>query len=136
MSNNNEPLRVYWDACVFLSYLQAQPDRIAILDDIWREVGDTNGKIISSVLSMVEVSYANGKEIGDLDALWANPCVEVVELNPVTARRARTILNQSLSDNRKLKVADCIHLATAEWVNQQWRDNIFTFARWPDHPNQ
>ena len=43
---------VYWDSCVFLSYINADPGRIDILDAILDDTHKSNGesKIVTSML--------------------------------------------------------------------------------------
>ena len=44
---------LYWDSCVFLSYINADPGRIDTLDTILDEIYKSNGemKIVTSILT-------------------------------------------------------------------------------------
>jgi hypothetical protein len=60
---------VYWDACVFIDYLQKAPSRIAVLDSIVAEARNGQLLLVTSTLSMVEVAFAEGeRRQGALDA--------------------------------------------------------------------
>lgn len=119
---------IYWDSCVFLSYLAKQPERIAVLDAVWNEIAESSDtRILTSILSVTEVSYvADGAtELAssasfeeDIEALWNDPLVEVVEFNPAIARLARDLIRRNRLRPGKPKVIDAIHLATAQWVDR------------------
>ncbi len=121
--------RIYWDSCVFISYLQNDPDRADTIAQILDEVDAADDRIITtSQLSLVEEAYVETeKEAGELDeevlanieALWSSTVLEVVELNPLVARIARDLLRQSVVLGRRLRPADAIHIATAKWVEAQ-----------------
>ena len=51
---------IYSDACVFLSYINETPGRMETLDALLDEVEKSDGRkrIVTSVLSKVEVAYA------------------------------------------------------------------------------
>jgi len=118
---------IYWDACVFLSYLNGNPDRLPTIDALLEEAKrDGSKKIVTSILSVVEVAYAAAEKAsqvldpqaeGAIDALWEDiSTVEIVELHERIARRARELVRQAMAQGWSLKVPDAIHLATAQWV--------------------
>jgi hypothetical protein len=49
---------IYWDSCVFLSYINADPGRIDTLDSILDDTHKSNGqsKIVTSILTKIEVA--------------------------------------------------------------------------------
>jgi hypothetical protein len=49
---------LYWDSRVFLSYINADPERVDILDAIFDDVRKSNGEIIivTSILTKIEVA--------------------------------------------------------------------------------
>ena len=61
---------IYWDANVFIKYLEADPNCIdtleAILDDVARSKGKK--KIITSVLAKVEVAFLAHERTKGLDS--------------------------------------------------------------------
>jgi hypothetical protein len=50
----------YWDSCVFLSYINGDPDRIDTLDAILNDISKSRGeaKVITSILTKVEVAFS------------------------------------------------------------------------------
>lgn len=57
---SNELPRYYWDACVPLSYINAIPNRMAVLDEFMSESG-SKFQLITSVLSITEVAFATAE---------------------------------------------------------------------------
>lgn len=119
--------RVYWDSCVFVSYLDADPHRIDTIEQIIDDIASDNQQVIvTSQLSLVEVAFVETEKVSGvlnqdivdrIEGLWSDHHVlEIVELNPLVARRARELIRLAITDGRRLKPADAIHLATAEWV--------------------
>jgi predicted nucleic acid-binding protein len=119
---------VYWDACVFLNYINGTLGRVDVLATLLDEVEQSDGskRIVTSVLSKVEVAFASrekDKRVLDplieeaIDFLWADKSViELVELHDEIARLARTYLRYAVANGYKLKPPDAIHMATAQWV--------------------
>jgi len=118
----------YWDANMFLYYLNDDPSKIPTLEAILDDISNSNSdKIVTSVLSKVEVAWvASEKEKRALstedeariDAFWNDPSIiEMVDLNEEITHIARSLLRRSMSRGWDgLKPNDAIHLATAEWV--------------------
>jgi len=53
----NEPT-YYWNASMFLSYINRIPDRLPILDSLLADSDEGKIRIITSVVSIVEVAFA------------------------------------------------------------------------------
>ena len=118
------PRSIYWDACIFLDYIEGAPQWMPILDSLL-DRASTVGDIVfvTSTLSIVEVAFARSEREGRMlddavvaavDALWADrSAVQLVEFNQRIAREARRLLRQSLEMSRGLKPMDAIRLATA-----------------------
>jgi hypothetical protein len=121
----------YWDSGVILDYLQANPERIHILDVLIDNI--TNGKyppIITSTLAQTEVAFFDEEGFNHkpnlaienvINIFWANSkLVKLVEVNSAITLLARSLIRQSLALNqpniRVLKSADAIHLASAQWL--------------------
>lgn len=113
---------VYWDANVFLSYINGDAARLPDIDSLLAQSG-SDFQIITSALSVVEVAFAkieqDGRALDDaterkIDALWepASP-VQLVEFYPLLANEARALIRQAIPRGWSLKPADAIHLATA-----------------------
>lgn len=121
----NDEQRIYWDTCVYLSYISGTPDRLPVIQQI---LGNARQKraILTSIVSMVEVAYAaHEKNPGPLDPqmektmdqLWADDSVtEIVELNHDVAGMARDLIRRATATQRKLKPLDAIQLASAQWM--------------------
>ena len=118
--------RTYWDSCVFLSYINATPDRLPILDALLAESDDPENprEIVTSTFSIVEVAFElNEKAQGALDpaaesaidALWSDRhAVKLIEFHEGIARDARTLIRGALAMGRRsLKPGDATHLASA-----------------------
>jgi predicted nucleic acid-binding protein len=118
---------VYWDACVFLDYFNARPDRVKTLDDMLTEIAnDTHRKIVTSVLSITETAFVQSEKSGaapdpaierKLDNFWNNDqIIELIDIHSILAFQARRYIRQAISEEYSLKAADAIHLASATWV--------------------
>jgi len=122
-----EPHFIYWDANVFLSYLNSDPDRYSVLEAILEAVETSKiERIVTSVLSKVEVTWVaheklnralNRDEEARIDAMWNNPdVIEMVDFSDEIALTARKIMREGMARGWKLKTNDAIHLASAQWV--------------------
>jgi predicted nucleic acid-binding protein len=122
-----EPRFIYWDANVFISYLNNDPDRYPILDAILEAVETSkNQRIVTSVLSKVEVTWVAHEKLNRalsrdeearIDELWNDPdVIELVDFNDEIALTARKLMREGLARGWKLRTNDAIHLASAQWV--------------------
>jgi predicted nucleic acid-binding protein len=119
-----EQRRIYWDACVFLSYINGLPDRLTIIDELLRLARAGEFELLTSSLSHAEVAFAeiektNGQldpEIeAKIDSLWqpSSP-VRTVEFFDLIGVEARGLMRQGISQGwGALKANDAMHLATA-----------------------
>src|SRR3984885_3410939 len=118
--------RSYWDACVFLAWLNNEPDRAAVVDSLLRSAGAREMEIVTSVLSVTEVAHvAAEKKSGILSSaaltrierLWEPPSpIRLVEVHRLIATDARDLMRQVTPEGRVLKAPDAIHLCTAKWA--------------------
>ncbi len=92
--------RTYWDACVFLSYVNGMPERLSHLDALLAK-SSKDFQIVTSVMSIVEVAFGKVEQDGkaldpEIDrkiaALWTGPAVQLVEFFPLIAHEARELL--------------------------------------------
>ncbi len=112
----------YWDSCVFLSYLENDPDRVSHIESILNEAAAGKVQILTSTLSIAEVAYTSYEKEGRvlrpgeekrIDALW-HPPVMLVEYHRRIAVEARRLIRESFAtDKPTLKPNDAIHAATA-----------------------
>lgn len=120
---------IYWDSCVFLSYISEHPDRLSTIDQLLAEVEQSNGsqKIATSTLSIAEVAYVSMEKDQHrlqpevetrIDALWHhNPIVQLVEFHRGIAKEARSIMRDCIRRGIKcVKPPDAIQLATALYL--------------------
>jgi predicted nucleic acid-binding protein len=118
---------IYWDANVFLSYVNSIPDRVPILDAILEGMESSKtDRIVTSVVSKVEVAWVaheklnrilNKEEEARIDAIWNNSeVVEMVDFNDEIALAARKLMREGMARGWKLTTNDAIHLASAQWV--------------------
>lgn len=132
----------YVDTDVFLSYLDAHPERVDTIQALLDEARQGLYAVYTSVATIVEVGFAATEKTGQaldpeveeaMDELWspASP-VTLVELFPQIAIRARNLVRQGMVTNRAIKPFDAIHLATAAHleVDALVTYNIGDFHRW------
>lgn len=119
---------IYWDACTFLSYINEIPSRVATLSSLLDSSADPSGsiKLYTSSLSHVEVSFAateqqkrtlDPQQEQRINKLWDGSSVMSVEFHQSISRLASSLIRGSLTRGWRLKPADAIHLATAEWLS-------------------
>lgn len=122
-----EPRFIYWDANVFISYLNNDPDRLPTLEALLETVESSkNDRIVTSAISKVEVTWVaheklnralSREEEARIDALWDNPdIVELIDFNDEIALMARKLMREGMARGWKLTSNDAIHLASAQWV--------------------
>ncbi len=117
------PLRVYWDSCVFIDYVERTSGVIATLDSIVLAARRNELAIMTSVLTISEVSHAAAERASGyvdpasfaaVDAMWIDrSIVTLIEVDAVIAMTAREIVRRGMNDHRAIKPPDAIHLATA-----------------------
>ncbi|MBI2867754.1 MAG: type II toxin-antitoxin system VapC family toxin [Chloroflexi bacterium] len=117
---------IYWDANVWLCYINGDPDRLPILDALLADSGSKNGaiEIITSALSQVEVAFGKAEQDKkaldteterQIDALWADrSTLKVAEYHDRIGKEARQFIRLALTKGWSLKPMDAIHLATAK----------------------
>ncbi len=117
---------IYWDANLFLSYINEYPDRMPTLDALLENSAAGSIKIYTSALTRVEVAFAASEqqrraldvqEEEKIDGLWSDPdAIDLVEYHDDIGRQARSLIRDSITRGWSLKPLDAIHLATAQWL--------------------
>jgi predicted nucleic acid-binding protein len=126
---------IYWDADVFMSYIEDHPDRAALIELLLADARAGQIELVTSVITIAEVAYAASERIaGDLspemlqkiDGLWAPGApARVVEVYPLIASRARNLIRDGIPRGWSgLRAHDAIHLATAQQLHA---DEIHTY---------
>ncbi len=122
-----DPTRsLYWDANVFLVYINNDSkERTSIIDTLLEDASNKRVEIITSIVSIVEVSFGATEQRGKpLDAeverniarLFApeSSPVGVVELHRHIVERAKRLVRSAREQGFSLKPMDAIHLGTAQ----------------------
>ena len=135
---------IYWDACVWLSYINEIPERMptidAILDDSANPDGDLH--VYTSAISQVEVAFATTEQQRGrldpqveerIDNLWEDrKAINLVEFHSIIATEARSIIRFAVTMKWALKPLDAIHISTAKWLEvaemHTYDDRLHKFA--------
>lgn len=121
------PDRVYWDACVFLDYLNETPERIDVIDELLAMSKAGNIQIYTATVSIVEVAFASverGQPLdaaaeGRIDSFWADrDAIQLIDVHTLIEREARALIRVGLPTGwTGLGAMDAIHLAAAKSLN-------------------
>ena len=122
---------IYWDSNCWLSYINAIPDRLSVLDALLDASSTESGgiRLYTFALSKVEVAFSateqNKKALDReteqrIESLWGDPdAVVLVEFHDGIANSARDLIRGAITQGRSLKPLDAIHLATAKWLSDR-----------------
>lgn len=125
----SNPRLLYFDSCVFISYIDAEAGRVDVVEAIFDAVLKSDGKtkIVTSTITVTEVAFGaheKAQKILDtqaeekIDKLWTDPTViALIEFHEGIARRARELMREGLTLGWSLKPADAMHLASAHLLN-------------------
>ena len=123
------PKIIYWDSCVFLYYVNMNPEYVSLLEQILEDSASDSSsiKIYTSVLSHVEVSFAASEQQNQalnpeterlIGNLWSDPgAVVSVEYHTEIGQVATGLMRDAVTRGWSLKPLDAIHLATAQWLS-------------------
>ncbi|MDP3064439.1 MAG: PIN domain-containing protein [Chloroflexota bacterium] len=124
---SNQRQRLYWDACVWLSYINGIADRLPILDALLGDSTSNAGtvEIYTSVLSQVEVAFAKAEQDNkaldsdvekQIDEMWADRnALKLAEYHEIIGKEARSFIRLAMTKGWHLRSIDAIHLATAKY---------------------
>lgn len=118
-------VRLYWDANVFLSYINAISDRLRDIEAILEQARRGEIQIITSVISVAEVAFAASEQQSRaldsdteerIDALWAlGSPVQLVDVHLLIAEKAKALQRAGVPQAwTGLRSCDAMHLATAQ----------------------
>ena len=131
-----EPLRIYFDANVFLAYVGNEEGRADTVQTLLDEARRGEVEILTSVLTIAEVAYGAQErdtgltEAGEeaIDQLWAPASpVTLVDVSQAVTRHARMMIRSAqVQGMTGLRGADAVHLATARMFGC---GRIFTYEK-------
>ena len=114
---------VYWDASVFLSYINGIDERLPAIDTLLERSRSGRLTIFTSVLSITEVAFSADERANrnldpevekSIDDLFNDrQIVTIAEFHRLIAVSARQLIRRAAGSGLSLKPADAIHLATA-----------------------
>jgi len=108
----SDPKRIYWDSCVFISYLQRDADRVDVLDRIVDRAENGDIVLVISAMVIAEVVKLDGHEDHDaattIKDFFERDYITPRDVDRLTAERAAEI-----SRTHGIKPPDAIHIATA-----------------------
>jgi predicted nucleic acid-binding protein len=113
--------RIYWDSCVFLSFINGLVERLPDIETLLLEAEKDTIELMTSTLTIVEVAFAateqNQHALDEdtkerINKLWIPP-VKLVEFHRLIAEDARDLMRRALTKQWSLKPLDAIHLSTA-----------------------
>lgn len=125
----NAATEIYWDSDCFLSYLNAVPERIAVVETLLESSARGEVNLYTSAVSQVEVAFGVWEREQQsldpdverrLDDLWADAkVVTVIEYHNRILLTARRMIRDAVAQNWSLKPMDAIQLATAHWLRRE-----------------
>ncbi|WP_162924329.1 type II toxin-antitoxin system VapC family toxin [Rubrobacter indicoceani] len=59
-----EPKKLYWDSCVFLAYIDDEPDRASNIGALLNEAEEEKVETYTSVVSITEVAFGAAEKSG------------------------------------------------------------------------
>jgi predicted nucleic acid-binding protein len=120
--------RIYWDSCVFISYISGEKRNkfeVAGIDDVVRDVDLNKAILVTSVVARVEVLRDLGDKRDKFINVLLNPSIQEIDVNKVIGQMAGDIRYQFQQIGMsRLMTPDAIHLATALWAEV---DEFHTF---------
>lgn len=124
----NTVTNIYWDANVFLSYVNNEEDKMPTLEELLESNSGSSRtiKLYTSSLSQVEVAFAASErrqqrlspEVEEqISALWEDSeSVVSVEYQEMIGGVAKDLIRDAITKGWSLKPLDAIHLASAQWL--------------------
>lgn len=119
---------IYWDSCIFLSWLEQTPGRAPDIEGVYQEVQGSKGqkRIVTSTFTVAEVAFVKHEKDGQLldedieqriNDLWNDrTTIVLVEFYYAIAIEARDLMRLGVPRGWSLKGKDALHLATAKRI--------------------
>ena len=121
------PKNIYWDSCMFLAYINAEPNRVNVIEALLESSARGEIQIFTSDLARVEVAFSIAERLqqsldaqteAQIDGLWDGSEVKTVEFHTGIARQARSLMRNAIPDGWKMRPYDAVHLSTAQWLSE------------------
>ena len=111
----------YWDACIFLAWLQderpprRQPGDMEGLAEIVDQIERGEARVVTSALTLTEVLNANFTEEqkGRFEGALQRPSCVVINADQRVTKLAAEIRENFRGEGRRIQTPDAIHLASA-----------------------
>jgi predicted nucleic acid-binding protein len=130
MLKKGTEISLYWDACIFLSAINANEDRLPIITSLLDDCDAGNLRIFTSYLSITEVAFAESEKKDSIlddsieekiNKLWQPPSpINLIEVDPFIVWDAKALIREAIKNGWGLKPADAIHLATAQRIQADY----------------
>lgn len=116
--------RIYWDACVFLSAFDGNPQRKEVMRSMLEQNMAVDGEIsiMTSTYTIAEVAFAAQEReaklldeaiLKSIDAFWEGSGILLLEFHQLLAYDARELGRKFAAGGRSLRGKDSVHMATA-----------------------
>ena len=131
--------KVYFDSCVFLSYINGDIDRLPHIDALFDEITSHGTEVYTSELSIVEVAFGQIEQTQQapspdiekrIDSLWlpGSPIL-LVEYYRLIGDDAKALMRLGLTKGwTGLRAMDAIHLSTARRMQAEFQASCESVA--------
>ncbi len=109
--------RVYWDSDVFISFLQQEPGRYAVLRHWVERAENGEAQIVASAFSLCEVARVDDDLLPEeqermIVGFFGNPYILIQQVDEHVAQQARAIVREL-----RMSAKDAVHVASAIQAN-------------------
>ena len=122
--------RIYWDACVFLSWVNGQADRVDVIKQLLDEADKGAFELVTSTVSQVEVAFGKDEQdssspdpnvLAAIEAFWVEGApVKLIEFHRLISLDARDLVRIArLERDERLTPLDAVHLASAQRIGAE-----------------
>ena len=118
------PKTIYWDSNCLLAYVNAEANRVDVLEALLDLSARGDIELYASIVSQTEVAFSDSERRSQTlnpeverridDLLGGHSVVTTVDFNASIGRVARNLIRDSVARGWSLKPLDAIHLATAQ----------------------
>lgn len=116
--------RVYWDANVFLAYINGDADRLPDIEGLLDDAKAGRLEILTSTLTQAEVAYGAEEQTTQtlssdveeaISSFWhPDSPIKLVDFYPQIAAGALGLMRTAVTRGWSLKPFDALHLSTAQ----------------------